>query len=163
MLHPTPPGVNLRSFSLPAAFGLAVSMSGKADYDIASAMNWSPSTASRIFCPSDDYWPSLTSLPRLCGVLGNTVLLDWIAAQAQPQAMAPAPSPLNTTELLQGLEKILREVADVTRECGTAAADNAVDTAEARRILRELHHLIAQATPLMAGLHALREATRGQQ
>lgn len=157
MLKRTPDGIDLTTFSLPAAFGLAVSMSGKADYAIASSMGWAQSQASRIFNCGDDYWPSLPSIPRLCSVLGNTVLLDWMAAQAGI-SYQPVPAQVaDVPKLLQGLDALLHEVAHVVSECGTAAADGVLEHAEARRIVNRLNAMIASAAPLMASLQACRE------
>lgn len=156
MLQRTPPSIDLTTFSLPSAFSLAVSMSGKADWDIAAQMSWSSSTAARIFNGSDDYWPSLPSLPRLCCVLGNTVLLDWIAAQAgEPIAFVSAS--IDVPQLLERLRGILIEVGDVSSVTGEAVADGVIDRREARRLVREIEHLISEAAPLLAGARSIIE------
>lgn len=71
----------LKGMSAFSALRLAVSLSGRADDEIAAAMNWSPRVANRIFS-NDSYWPSFPTLPRLCAVLGNDILARWVTVNA---------------------------------------------------------------------------------
>lgn len=152
MLQRTPPGIDLSTFSLPAAFGLAVSMSGKPDWEIAAGMSWSQSVASRVLNPGDDYWPTLPSLPQLCRVLGNTVLVDWLSAQSETGVCTkPALPGMDVPALLQRLRRILAETADVTATVGDVVSDGALDEKDARALLRELEHLVAAAAPAISG------------
>lgn len=73
----------LKGMSAFSALRLAVSLSGRADDEIAAAMNWSPRVANRIFS-NDSYWPSFPTLPRLCAVLGNDILARWVTRPMPP-------------------------------------------------------------------------------
>jgi|GEM_PF-1596656 len=157
MLQSTPTGLDLSRMSLPAAFAIALSISPASRDEIEAGMGWSPDTAARIFNPSDNYWPSLPTLPRLCRVLGNSVMADWIALRAGLRPHEEHTAPLDVPAMLQGMEALMREFADITREAGAALGDGNLDAAEARRILREFCSLLAAASPLIAGLQAVRE------
>lgn len=160
MLQSTPEGINLSHMSLSAAFSLAVSLSRSSRDDIEAGMDWSPEVASRIFNPSDNYWPSLPSLPRLCAVLGNTILAEWIAIRAGVPIYAERSEQIDVATLLTSLEPMLAECGSVVKEAGRAVADGAVTPAEARRILREIYDMLSALSPMIAGLQALREGGR---
>ncbi len=59
------------------AIRLAKEESGLTEYQIATRLGVSISVVKRYLDKDDIYLPSLEMLPRLCVVLGNTLLLDW--------------------------------------------------------------------------------------
>lgn len=59
------------------AIRLAKEESGLTEYQIATRLGVSISVVKRYLNKDDIYLPSLEMLPRLCVVLGNTLLLDW--------------------------------------------------------------------------------------
>ena len=70
--------MGLRGASVAAALRLAVARAGLPAARLAESMGWSPSVANRILS-NGDYWPSLPTLPRLCGVLEPVALLVLLA------------------------------------------------------------------------------------
>jgi transcriptional regulator with XRE-family HTH domain len=143
---------SLRGYSLPAALRMAFAMSGKSDDEIAAAMGWSSSTASRIFC-NQDYWPSLPTLPKLCVVLGNGIVARWIVDNAD-YTVADI-KPLDAASLFRHLRRMMRSTADLLEAGEAALTDGKVETGEARRILRELTEIFQTGAAMLAGLQAV--------
>ncbi|WMW64377.1 phage regulatory CII family protein [Nitratidesulfovibrio liaohensis] len=147
----------LKTMSLPAAFGLAVALSGKSHDEIESGMGWGPDAARRILCMTQNYWPSLPSLPRLCEVLGNTVIAEWVMARATATLPERHADAMDVSDALRTLDRLMRETGDVLRVGGEAVADGEISDTDARRVLRELMHVVPVIAAFVAGLQAVRE------
>lgn len=146
--------------SLGQALALAESMSGRTRGEIAAAMGWPACNANRVFNSADDYWPSLPNLPRLCAVLGNTVLLDWAYAQALAGWMESAPLDVDAVRLLADVAALAQELGDVSREVrqsigGESEDGRMISAKEARRIVRELRDLVGRGLLAISGLQAI--------
>ena len=70
-----------RNMTAKEAIRAAKEESGLTIEQIARRLNVSTSVVKRYLKEDDVYSPRLDMLPRLCVVLGNTVLLDWMAGQ----------------------------------------------------------------------------------
>lgn len=148
----------LALMSLPAALSVAVSMSGKDADAICAAMNWSPKIGYRILNPQDDYWPSLPSLPRLCGVLQNFVIPRWIIISSQANyPMTFDVLPLNAERMIVRLAELFDNLGRVASEGKKALDDDGeIDVAEARRIRKRVETLMATASQIINELDAIK-------
>uniref|UniRef100_UPI0025DA35A5 helix-turn-helix domain-containing protein n=1 Tax=uncultured Bilophila sp. TaxID=529385 RepID=UPI0025DA35A5 len=70
-----------RNMTAKEAIRAAKEESGLTIEQIARRLNVSTSVVKRYLKEDDVYSPRLDMLPRLCVVLGNTLLLDWMAGQ----------------------------------------------------------------------------------
>lgn len=160
----SPPAIDaaiLKTMSLPAAFGMAVALSGKSHDEIESGMGWGPDNARRILCMTQNYWPSLPSLPRLCEVLGNTVIAEWVMARATASLPERHADAMGVADAMRTLDRLMRETGDVLRVSGDAVADGEISDTDARRVLREVMHVVPVLANFIAGLQAVRDAQRG--
>lgn len=141
----------LKGMSAFSALRLAVSLSGRADDEIAAAMNWSPRVANRIFS-NDSYWPSFPTLPRLCAVLGNDILARWVTVNAAvlPEHVDAVDAPTLVT--LMG--ELFGEMGDVAGEGRRALEDGSISELDVRRILRELRGVLDKGAEFMGRLQA---------
>jgi hypothetical protein len=143
---------NLSGYSLPAAMRLAFALSGRADDDIAAAMGWSRTVAARIFS-NLDYWPSLPSIPKLCTVLGNTIIPRWIIANSY---CAPERSvPLDARGLFSALRQMMREMAELLESGEAALNDGQIESLEARRVIHDLTDIFHAGAVMLSGLQAV--------
>ena len=71
-----------RNMTAKEAIRAAKEESGLTIEQIARRLNVSTSVIKRYLKEDDVYSPRLDMLPRLCVVLGNTLLLDWMAARS---------------------------------------------------------------------------------
>ena len=146
-------GLDLTRMSLLDALNLALVLSGKNIDHVAAEMGWQPSNARRIFS-SDDYWPTLPNLARLCVVLGNTILLDWLATQAEAGGCRLAFEALDAKGLLLSMGDMFKELGEAAAECRKALeGDQSISQAEARRLVRKLRDLAASVLRAISGLH----------
>lgn len=68
---------DMRGMSAKSALRMAIAYSGKSNEEIRMAMGWSSSFAKKIFS-SQEAMPSFVNMPKLCSVLGNRILPQWI-------------------------------------------------------------------------------------
>lgn len=73
--------MHLKEMTAKEAVRAAKEESGLTAERIARGLHVSSAVVKRYLKKGDPYFPGLETLPRLCLVLGNTLLLDWIAAQ----------------------------------------------------------------------------------
>ena len=145
---------NLKKISLLDAMQLAVAASGKSRDDIGAEMGWSPTVTNRIFS-TDNYWPSLPSIPRLCFVMGNTIVADWILANAEEYLKKQPEISLDAPGLIQELGRLFKEIGDVATQAERSVEDDKLTRLEARRIIRELYDVINKAMDMIAGLRGI--------
>ena len=142
---------DLAGMSLPAAVRMAISFSGKSDDDIAAAMHWGKSQSNRFF-HSMDYWPSLPNIPRLCEVLGNTIIARWIVDNADFLVLRVPPT--DAPALFRQLRDMLKEMSGLMDEAQKAMEDGVISGLEARRIIHDLTGLFRAGAAMLAGLQA---------
>lgn len=75
--------MNLKEMTAKEALRAAKELSGLTIKEIASGLGVKAGVVKRYLRGEQDYTPSLAMLPRLCAVFGNTLLLDWLAAQLE--------------------------------------------------------------------------------
>ena len=150
---------NMRGWSLPAAMRLAFALSRKTDDEIAAEMGWSSSTANRIF-HNQDYWPSLPNLPRLCLVLGNSVIPRWIIDNAVFHF--DRVRPMDAPTLFTSLRQMMAETARLIEEGEKSLEDGKVVSQEARRVLRALADVFHVGGAMIAGLQAVIQREKGE-
>jgi len=147
--------LKIEEMSLLDVLNLAVTMSGKTLDDIAAEMGWKPSNARRLFS-SENYWPTLPNLPKLCVVLGNTILLDWLASQAAAGGCALDFEAMDARGLLRSMGSMFKELGLVAG-LGNKALENdqEISQVEARRLVRRLRALAAEVLQAMSGLYPI--------
>ena len=83
---------DLKNMTGTEAFQLAKDESALTTDEIAERLNVSPSVIKRYLKSGDSYLPGLEMLPRLCAVLGNTILLQWLEAQVESEEESVPPA-----------------------------------------------------------------------
>lgn len=154
MLHP----VDYRNMSLRDALHHARMLSGLSEDEVGAAMRWAPGNTSRIF-GEDNYWPTLPNIPKLCVVLGNSVLLDWLQAQAEAGGVQYDFEAMDCEALLMSLGRMFRELGDVAKAGERAVADRHIDAAEARVLTRKLQALCATVVRAIGGMRPIAACT----
>ena len=79
-----------------------------------SGSNVSPSVIKRYLKSGDSYLPGLEMLPRLCAVLGNTILLQWLEAQVESEEESVPPAQ-SRAEVLTSVARAGVALGDVQR------------------------------------------------
>lgn len=77
--------LNYKKMTAKEAIRAAKEESGLTAEQIARRLNVSTSVIRRYLKEDDNYFPGLEMLPRLCLVLGNSLLLDWATAQIKQE------------------------------------------------------------------------------
>ena len=83
---------DLKNMTGTEAFQLAKDESALTTEEIAERLNVSPSVIKRYLKSGDNYLPGLEMIPRLCAVLGNNILLQWLEAQVEAEEKAAPPA-----------------------------------------------------------------------
>ena len=105
-----PDFVNMTSVE---ALRYAKQESGKTAGEIADACGISTSVVSRYLRLENNYSPSLEILPKLCAAMGNTLILDWLAAQTgKKKHVEPAKS---RAEVLTSVSKAMVALGEVSK------------------------------------------------
>lgn len=146
--------IDLRELSLLDALDLAVIRSGKSRMKVAEDMGWGWNNANRIFS-TDDYWPTLLSIPRLNVVLGNTVLLDWLRVHTEAGGLRFEAERLDCAALVLRMGRLFRELGDVAKAGERAIGNGVIDKGEARRLIRELKDVANEALGTINGLRGI--------
>ncbi|VFQ44364.1 phage regulatory CII family protein [Desulfoluna butyratoxydans] len=149
------PDTALAKMNIGSVMELAVSVSGKTRADLQNDLKWTRSRVTRICNPNAHYWPSLPDVPFFCNALGNTILIDWLAASCDESAKASldAASKDDTKEVLRLMNSIGKEMGDVHEAIQKALSnDGEVDDVEARRIAREGYDVIRRWTEMFSTL-----------
>lgn len=151
---------NLQHLTFASALDLALGESKLCREDVGNTMGWSTSKTSRIFNAEDNYFPTMPSVPQLCMVLGNDILLDWLRVNTNELRLGRhdrAPR-LTQLELLQLLSEISKEVGDVNKVINEALkGDGSIDKPESKRIIREAYDVLSRFRELVAAMRAVQE------
>lgn len=78
-----------KNMSAKEALREAKDASGMTAEEIARGLGISASHMRRYLDAGDSYFPSLSTIPALCTVMRNTILLQWLEAQTAPEAPVP--------------------------------------------------------------------------
>ena len=141
----------LKGYSLVSAMRMAIAYSHKTEDEIAAGMDWGAASASRFFS-SGDYWPALPNIPRLCRVLGNTLILQWLMDNTETDVQPV--EPLDAPAVLIKIGGLFGKMGAISQEGQAILMDNVIDAAEARRMIRRVQALLAEGESLLAGLQA---------
>ena len=80
-----------KNMSAKEALREAKDASGMTAEEIARGLGISASHMRRYLDAGDSYFPSLSTIPALCTVMRNTILLQWLEAQTAPERPFPFP------------------------------------------------------------------------
>ncbi|MEZ6855011.1 hypothetical protein [Halodesulfovibrio aestuarii] len=150
----------LQHLTFPAALSLALGESGLSRDDVGNAMGWSVSKTSRVFNAEDNYFPSIPSIPQLCVVLRNDILLDWLRVNTRElrKGRHDLFPPLSTLEVLQLLSQIGEEMGAVNAEVNKALeGDNQIQKHETPKIVKKAYAVLARYQELIIAMHAVQE------
>lgn len=141
---------------------MAERLSGRSRQEIADhgAINCSLDVLVRAFNPGDpSYFVSFGRVPGLCVAMGHDLLLSWAKARFDHLAghfgldLDPV-RPVDLRAALVEFARLAKEQGDVARALADASADNRLDQAECRRLMRELLDVQDATQHLYAGLAA---------
>ena len=105
--------------------------SGKTAREIAEAIGVSLSVVNRYLRLKNNYSPGLEILPKLCAAMGNTVILDWLAAQTGKKThIEPAKS---RAEIFTSVSKALVALGEVSKIL-ISTEDSGIDAEKAKAI-----------------------------
>jgi transcriptional regulator with XRE-family HTH domain len=154
------------TMSAQEALALAKEASGLTAEEIAARTGISVHVLRRYFKATEEsYLPSLERIPPLSRALGNTILLRWMQAKAEPEPCVVQPA-ASMSQVLAALARVAASVGDVQRrladseECGIDPAcardvrgllgDVVIEAQRAQGMLYQqaLARDITEATPL---------------
>ncbi|SHJ77724.1 phage regulatory CII family protein [Halodesulfovibrio aestuarii] len=150
----------LQHLTFPAALSLALGESGLSRDEAGNAMGWSVSKTSRVFNAEDNYFPAIPSIPDLCVVLRNDIILDWLCVNTKElrKGRHDLLPQLSTLEVLQLLSQIGEEMGEVNAEVNKALeGDNKIQKHETPRIIKKAHKVLARYQELIIAMHAVQE------
>ena len=109
--------------------------SGMTAEEIARGLGISASHMRRYLDAGDSYFPSLSTIPALCTVMRNTILLQWLEAQTAPET----PIPVSPAE---SRADVLTSVASAGTVQGMLSGVKIIHPANAREIRSALGDVI---------------------
>lgn len=155
---------SLANLSFASALDLALGESRLGREDVGHAMSWGVSKTSRVFSHDDNYWPSVPSIPDLCAVLGNDIILDWLRVNTNELRLgrhdrAPV---LSERDLLRLLSEIGKEMGEVNKAVNDALKESSesgrkISKSESKRIIRESYDVLSRYRELVAAMRAVQE------
>lgn len=151
---PTEQMTQLQRIEAVDAFKLAAVSSGKTVQQIAGEMDWTEHQGRRVF-NNEEYYCKYSDLPRLCSVLGNTVLLQWLQVQALNYGLQERKVSVDCQTLIMRIGEIFGEASDVGKEATDAIQDGVIEPKECRRIIKELDELVNKSLDLIRDMRAL--------
>jgi chromatin segregation and condensation protein Rec8/ScpA/Scc1 (kleisin family) len=104
----------------------------------------------------------MPSIPQLCAILGNDVLLDWLRVNTNElrvgrHELVPR---LSELELLRLLSEIGKEMGDVNNAVNKALAnDGLIDKQESKKIIRESYDVLSRYREIIVAMRAIQEGT----
>lgn len=141
-----------KTMSAQEALALAKEVSGLTAEEIASRTGISVHVLRRYFKATEEsYLPSLERIPPLSRALGNTILLRWMQAKAEPEPRVVPPA-TSMAQVLTALARVAASVGDVQRrladseECG-------IDPACARDVRGLLGDVVIEAQRVQGMLY----------
>lgn len=130
--------VNLKGMSVKSAFQLAIAQSNKTQEEIMDKMGWTPTVTSRFFS-FDGYLPTYSSIPKLCQVLGNTVLVDWLVENLE--SAEKIKTPISSRELLESIVELAEKYGKLAEEAKKSVEDDEISQSDAKKILKKVRVL----------------------
>lgn len=130
--------IELKGISAKSAFQFAIASCPKTQDQIMNEMDWTPNIACRFFS-TEGYFPKYPTLPKLCEVLGNTIIIDWLRINST-QTMNQQ-KPFEAEELLFEFVKMTETQGLLAEEIRRACVDNKISQDEAIKILRKVKNI----------------------
>lgn len=138
--------IDLRGVSALTALRVAVMLSEKTPEEISEGMDWSPSV-SKLFFLSGSYHIPMDQLPRFCRVVGNTVIVDWLALNAGERKRTIRSMTPRT--LLKDLSNVLQNAADEVKAGNDSIDDGVIEEHEVKRIIKCLKKSMKQEAKML--------------
>ena len=112
------PMTSLNEMTVKDAVRTAKEESGLTAEQIARGLKVSISVIKRYLKEDDPYCPSLEMLPRLCAVLGNTLLLEWASTQVKHESTSQKKQMLlsltNAITILEETDFLIRQTESLS-------------------------------------------------
>ncbi len=121
---------NLAHATFKQALVHAKLVSGMINEEISEVSGISLAQVARYFQEHDAYAPSPALIKPLCRAMGNTILADWV--QAQAEGMRPTESIRNAQDLTLTVMRATERNGELNRKAMDAVADGIVTPEEAR-------------------------------
>ncbi|MCC6345664.1 MAG: helix-turn-helix transcriptional regulator [Nitrospirales bacterium] len=140
---------DLSALPFSGALAIAYSLTELTHEEIAEKMGKGIETIRRWFNPEDDYNPPIPLLPKLCRVIGNTIVIEWICEHADGHYVHTVCNHANASlDVL--IAELVKEFSDVLKANSAARLTPARDgseyhPAELEKMSRELEELIVKA------------------
>jgi len=138
---------NLITITFAQALELARALSGKTYDQIADEMDLGVETVRRYFT-DPTYDPPSKRIPKLCSVLGNTILIEWQAVHAGGY-FVPVVAPGQIKKLVILMSELTKEFSDVLREDGEAREDGEYNTGELVDVEKEVKDLLVKGQQII--------------
>ncbi len=141
-----------KNMSAVDAIRFAKDQSGMTAEELADKLGISAAVMHRYLRQNDGYSPSLEMIPRLCAAMGNTVLIDWLKAQAE--APVSAPQAKSRADVLTAVARASAELGDVSRILAETEKGG-INAAKAKEIRAGLEEAKKACTKAQAQLQAV--------
>lgn len=127
--------------------------------EIAAGMREHPSVVARSFDPASDYFFRVHRIPYLCHLLGNDLLVRWMAAKLaylnSHAGTEPPTAPALTPEAgLLHLVQLMREVGEAAEAIEETSKKGIIMRLEAKQIRREVGDVVAKCFEILASLES---------
>ena len=142
------------------ALKLAIIQSGKTPLRVAQEMGWTLHHSNHVF-GLNDYLPSARDFPRLCNVLGNTVIIDCLYGKARTSCEPPTRD-VDCAALMIRLNVLYTRLGKASDKGLKAIEDMRLEPREIRGIITELDQVIADTLETVADLRATERHLAGQ-
>ena len=109
----------------------------------------------------NDYLPSARDFPRLCNVLGNTIIIDCLYGKARTSCEPPTRD-VDCPALMVRLNALYARLGKASDKGLKAIEDLRLEPREIRGIIAELHQVIADGLEAVADLRATERHLAGQ-
>lgn len=140
---------SLKDMSPKAALRMAIAYSGKTNRQIQEEMGWSNSFSKKIFS-SQEALPSYAQFPKLCTVLGNSILPQWVLQNMSTKISRV--SPMDAKSLLEGMAGMFDIMGDFAKEGQEIVKDWNVSPDEAWILLKRLRDFFELESLMFAQL-----------
>ncbi|CAK7066213.1 MAG: hypothetical protein MEBIL_02146 [Bilophila sp.] len=140
---------SLKNMSPKAVLRMAIAYSGKTNRQIQEEMGWSCSFSKKIFS-SQEALPSFAQFPKLCTVLGNSILPQWVL-QNMDMPMSKV-TPMDPKALLEGMADMFDLMGNFAKTGHETVKDWNISPEEAWSLLKRLRDFFELESLMFAQL-----------